>query len=311
MASAIGGFATKVQVLQEVTYGGGTGTEVVFGATKKFTWNTDASVTQTRALECAGPQASLNVDGVLNVTGTHEWEIISGRELKAILGTETGGAGTQGSPWTLDVSNTLPSYCVKVVDESGDADDYLLISGIKYNKFTLSISRGNTVSISADWIGRKVEDTSTFSPSCPSTEPLIAEDCYFILNSGTQTELDSLSLDISREIKPVRFIEATTTGNRRLISKIIEGPLSVTGSGTITGQRAILNNILGGSSVTDTRSDVTAEVVVKRGNITVDIPLTGVRLTTVSEDLDKTSELLLMNFGLIAKDLTASIKNSA
>jgi len=312
MASyAASGVSNKIQLLTEVTYGGGTGAEAVFGVTKKFSWNIDTSTTQSFGLESAGPQATVNIDGVMAISGTHEWEVTSGRELKAILGSEASGSGTGASPWALAVSNTLPSYCVKVIDESGDADDYMLISGLKYSKFSISAQNGNTVVITGTWTARKVADTTTFTPTVSTVEPLIAEDCYFVYNSTTAVELESISLDIDRKCVPKRFLEAVGTGDRRLISKIIEGPLTVTGSGSITGQRAYLNAIMGGTSQTDTRADVTASITLKRGVIIDTISLTGVKLNTLGMDFDKTSEVSLAAFTLLARGISATISNTA
>ena len=56
----------------------------------------------------------MNTDGVILVSGSHEWELTNGREFEAILGTVTEGAGS----FSLDVAKTLPSYSVKAVDDS-------------------------------------------------------------------------------------------------------------------------------------------------------------------------------------------------
>ena len=87
---ANGGISDKIQILEETAYGdGGAAGEKVFGVTRSFAWSGDTSTTQTYGLETSGPAATCNVDGVLAITGTHEWELTDGREFEAILGSLT------------------------------------------------------------------------------------------------------------------------------------------------------------------------------------------------------------------------------
>lgn len=300
---ASGGIADKIQVLEEATYadGGVTG-EKVFGVTKRFEWKAETSTQQSYGLETDGPQPTVNTDGVLVVTGTHEWELTDGREFKAILGTLTDGTGT----YSLDVAKTLPSYSIKAVDEAGD-NKYVIIKGIKYSKFTLELARGeDPIKVTAEWIGKTIENTGTFTPTVASVEPLMYLDGHFTLGSTAQTELEDISIEIDRACQGRRFIENTAANSRRLISAVIEGPLSISYSGNMAAQRAVLEEVLGNTTIQDTRSDKNVTVRVGRGSMSLNLAMTGGRHTTSGRVLEKTQEVALMDFAGVCLDISGT-----
>ena len=306
MASS--GISDKIQVLEESAFGdGGAAGEVVFGVTKTFSWTADTSSQQSYGLETAGPQATVNTDGVLQVTGTHEWEFTDGRELKAIMGslpTNTGGN------FTLDVAGALPSYSVKAVDEAGESEN-VIIKGIKYTKFSISLTREDTVKITADWLGRTIEDTGSFTPTVASVEPLVYLDGCFELGGSTLNEVESVTVEIDRQCQARRFIQDYTTGERRLINTIIEGPLALTFNGEVAAQRDILEEIFGSTTMQDVRSDTTIALKLARGSVALDLNITGARLTTTGRTLEKDAEVALQDFSGVALDISGSGTYSA
>jgi hypothetical protein len=291
----------KIMVLKETTYGdGGLTGEKVFGVTKKFEWKTETSTQQHYGLETTGPQATVNTDGVLQLTGTHEWELTDGREFEAILGTLAQITGT----FSLNVATTLPSYSVKVVDDSGS---FNIIKGIKYSKFALNLARGDDpISISTEWVGKTIESTGTFTPTASTVEPLMYLDGYLKLSTTNQTEVETINLEIDRKCQGRRFIESTAAGSRRLISAILEGPLSLAYNGSMGAQRDVLEEIWGGSSLTDTRTDKNVVLHIGRGTMALTLTLTGGRHISSGRILDKTQEVSLMDFAGVGLDISGT-----
>lgn len=301
---ANGGVSDKVKILKEATFAdGGTAGEKVFGCTQKFEWKIETSTNQNYALEVEGPSASNNTDGVQLVSGTHEWLFTDGRELEAITGTFSQGSGT----FTLDVTNALPSYSVQVVDESS-ADTYLKIIGLKYTKFSIQLARGDEpIKIIADWFAKDVQSSGTFTPTSPTVEPLVYLDGAYGLGTGTyQTEVEDITLEIDRAIQPRRFIEQTASGSRRLISALIEGPLSITFNGNMTAQREVLEELWGGSSMTDVRSDKNMFLKMERGTTALVLTVTGGRHVSGGRILEKTQEVALMDFAGVGLDISGT-----
>jgi hypothetical protein len=297
---ATGGISDKIQVLEESAYGdGGAAGEVVFGVTKTFSWQTETSTNQSYGLETDGPSATVNVDGVLQVTGTHEWEFTDGRELKAIFGslpTNTGGN------YTLDVAASLPSYSVKAVD----GDNFIIIKGLKYTKISMTLTSDETVIITADWLAQTVEDEATFTPTVTAIEPLTYLDGCFSIAGTELAEVESISLDMDRQSLAKRFIQCPTTGERRLITTIIDGPLALAFSGEVGAQRLILEEIFGSTTLQDERSDVTLLLRLARGTVALDLTITGGRFTSAGRTLDKTAEVALQDFAGVALDISGS-----
>lgn len=300
---ATGGFTTKIKVLQESTYDdGGVSGEVVFGVTQRFQWTVDTSTTQSRGLESTGPQATSHNDGVARITGTHVWEFTDGRELHAIMGTKTDAS--EGT-FSLDVADTLPSYAVKAVDESENSKN-ILISGIKYVDFSIEASRDNTIIITANWVGRKIADTGAFTPTESTVEPLSFTSCYLKLDGTDQTDLDSVTLSINRNVVGRRFLENTTTGEKRLISKPVEGVLAVSLEGQIGSKRSILEEVFGGTSFTDSRTDTNGNVVIDCGDTGINLSLSSLRFTNLDRDGTKDEEVALTSFTANALDIDAT-----
>lgn len=297
---ATGGISDKIQVLEETAYGdGGAAGEVVFGVTKTFSWQMETSTNQSYGLETSGPSATVNVDGVLQVTGTHEWEFTDGRELKAILGSLPTNSGGN---YTLDVADALPSYSVKAVD----GDNFIIIKGLKYTKVSMTLTRDETVTLTADWLAKTVEDESTFTPTASSIEPLTYLDGCFSIAGTELAEVEAITLDIDRQCVARRFIECPAANERRLINAIIDGPLALTFNGEVGAQRAVLEEIFGSTTLQDTRSDVSLLFRLARGSVALDLTVTGGRFTSAGRTIDKSAEVAIQDFAGVGLDISGS-----
>jgi len=298
---AISGITDKIQVLKESSFGdGGAAGENVFGVTKRFEWKTETSTQQSYGLETNGPQATVNTDGVIMLSGTHEWELTDGREFEAIMGTGTYAGGT----FSLDIADALPSYSIKVVD---DASNFLIIKGLKYTKFSVELARGEEpIKIVADWIAKTVENTTSFTPTVATVEPLVYLDGFFSLGGTNQTEVEDFTLEIDRRCQGRRFIENTAAGSRRLISAIIEGPLALAYNGNMAAQRAVLEEIWGNTSLQDTRSDKNLVLKCERGSTALQLSITGGRHISSGRILEKEQEVSLMDFSGVGLDISGT-----
>ena len=290
---ARGGISDKIQILKETTYGdGGLTGEKVFGVTKRFEWKTETSTQQSYGLETAGPGATVNTDGVLLYTGIHEFEFTNGRALEAIMGTINEGTGT----FSVAIANRLPSYSAKVIDEAGD-NKKLIIKGIKYSKFSIQLIRGEEpIKIVADWVAKTIENTTTFTPTVSTVEPLVFLDGYFQTGTTAQAEVEDITLEIDRAVVVRRFIEQTAAGSRRLISEALEGPLVITYNGNMAAQRAVLEHIWDGETLQDIRSDRNIILNLSRGSTGITLTATGGRHVTSGRVLEKEAEVSLMDF---------------
>ena len=301
---ANGGISDQIQVLKETTYddGGLTG-EKVFGVTKRFEWKQETSTQQSYGLETSGPGATANTDGVILTTGTHEWELTDGREFEAIFGTLADpAAGT----FSLDVATTLPSYTVKVIDSAAD-NTKLAIQGIKYTKFSLQVARGDEpVKVVADWVGKRIIATTTFTPTVATVEPLMFLDGCVSFGGTFQTEVEDITLEIDRKVVPRRFIESTTAGSRRLPSAAIEGNLVLTYNGNMGAQREVIEQIWGADSLVDVRSDQNILLRLYRGKTQLNLTMTGGRMVTTGRILEKEAEVALMDFAGVGLDITGT-----
>lgn len=298
------GVSDQVQVLKETAFGdGGAAGEKVFGVTQNFEWNADASVQQSWGLEDDGPGATVNVDGVTQVSGTHTYQPTDGREFEGIIGSLTDGTGT----FSLSTAKTLPSYSVKVVDDEENTN-YLIIKGLKYTSYTVTMERGEIVSVEASWQAQTIEDTASFTPTVASKKPFTFLDGVFSIGGTNKANVDNITVEIARNNVPRRFIESTSTGDRRLITDIVEGVLNPTFSGEIAAERSVLEEIWGGSgSFQDTRSDKTISLKMDRDSTQVfTLDLTGGRFTTVGRPLEKEQEVALQSFEGVALDVSGT-----
>jgi hypothetical protein len=299
------GVTDKIQVLKETAFGdGGAGGEFIMGVTRRFEWTVDTATVQTYALESSGPQANYNIDGIFSVSGSHEIELTHGKVFEAIMGT-LGGTSTN---FTLAVANTLPSYAVKVIDSDAGVEDYAIIKGLKYTKFSVALTRDETIVITAEWLAKTIEDTSTFTPTVSTMEPMVYLDGYFQVGGSSVSGIDNVTVEINRNGVARRFIEQTTTGNRRLISCIIDGPLNLTFNGQQIGDRSVLEELWGQTgSVADTRTNKTLNLVMARGSTNVtNLAITGGRYVSATRAMAKDEEVILQDFAGVGLGITGT-----
>jgi hypothetical protein len=298
------GVSDKIQILKETTYGDGGGAgEVVFGVTRTFQWRMETNSAKRWALESAGPGATFHTDGVMLVSGTHEWELNDGREFEAIIGTMSSGANN----FSITAANSLPSYSVKVVEDAENST-FGIIKGLKYTKFTISASRdGGAIMVTGDWLARTYETTTTFTPTVATVEPLTDLHTFITIGTTAQTEVDAITFSIDRKGVARRFIEQTSSNEKRLISQIKDGVLDVTFDGAAAVKRSWIQQVWGSTSLQDTRTDTTFKFSVERGNSKFYLMCTNnARVLSAERTLDKEAEIALLQYAGSALGVVAT-----
>lgn len=294
------GISEKVEILKETAFDdGGAGGATEFGYITKLGYTTDAHVKANYSTDGQAYPNTL-VDGVLDFTGSLNWDLTDGRELTGILGTLTdAGSGS----FSIATANTLPSYSFKAIVSS---DQNVHGKGMKFSNMKLNASRDSKITMSGDFVARQVIELATsVTPQTPTEKPFVDLDLSVTIDGGTAVDLEDISLSIDRGSIGRRGIEDTTAGERRLISSIISTKGIVTGSATAIGKKEIFESVLGGSTLTDYRSN--ANVVVTIGNGTNTLVFTiPARLSTTGKDIGAEDDLLVVTFDFIGTTPTVS-----
>lgn len=294
------GISEKTEMMSETAYGdGGVGGAEEFGFIKKISWTADANTTANYSTDGASKPNTL-VDGVLSFTGSTEYDLTDGRELESILGTLTdAGAGT----FSIAVANALPSYSFKA---TSTASENVHCKGLVFSKATISTSRNNKVSVTADWVAQNIIELGTAAtPQTPGEKPFVYLDAVITFGGGTSIDLEDFNLVIDRATEARRGVESTAASARRLISVAIPKRLSVTGSVTAIAKKELFESVLGASTLQDFRT--VANIVFTLTNATNVVAFTvSALINVVSKDTGAEDDLMLMSFDYLGKDITVA-----
>jgi len=170
-----------------------------------------------------GRDATNAVNGVLDISGSLEWNLTDPAFLQYCVGGTVSGAGTTADPYEIAESNVIgygasdfPTLTFEVNSEGGTNDDSVKYDGVTINTWTLTATQGEVVTVSGDWIGRSAtSSTSVQAYTRPTNRPFTFVDGA--VNVGTD------------EAKVVSF---TLTGEnnvftyRTLGSRLINQPVA-------------------------------------------------------------------------------------
>ncbi len=292
------GISDKVEMFKETVFGDGGTSPIEFGFINKLTWNADPHTSSGYSTD-GSSEAVVLYDGVLAFNGTIHYNPTDGRELESIIGTLTDDTV---SSFTIDTANILPSYAA--LAELGDGT-ILKLSGIKFGKTVIKISKGAVIDISSDLIIQKIEEsTDTLTPQTPVTKPFIDLDSYFSIKSGVNLDLNDFTLNIDRGTIGRRGIEkVTAVGEKRLITNVIEHNQVLTASGTAVADKFILEATFGGASITDYRTEDTMVLSISNNSNTLSLTMSAL-LTVTSKDTGATDELMTLNFDVLARNIS-------
>jgi hypothetical protein len=300
MATISSGVSEKVAISKETSWGAGTtgATQEAFGIITSFNFSGDTHTTKYYGMYSDIVPTTL-VDGVLSFSGSMDWIGIDGRELACIMGSVSAPTGA----FTLGKTNVLPSYVASVVL---DGDKNAIIRGLKFTQATISLNKDEVLKISANWLAKNITPSSAaISVQKPTDKPLIYLDGYFEAN-GTKLDLDRISITINRQSDARRGIaETAVAGEERLITSIIEKTMDISGSGTGIANIKIFEELMGGTSLTQYRDDVTLKLVLANSDNELEIDVTG-RLTTTAKDTTAETGEILYTFNFIGQDIDIS-----
>lgn len=135
------------------------------------------------------------------------------------------------SSGNVTFDDTLPKHTQKFqVDDS----TVLEVTGVKYGRAVVNVSRGNMVTIDFEGIGTDFafKDT-TISTSLTTDDMLTYLDATYKIDGTVVGTVDSASITYERNISAERGIEDTSSGEKRLPTEIIERIKDVSSDATI------------------------------------------------------------------------------
>lgn len=273
---------------------------VEFGWIQNFKWNSDAS-TQKMAHLNGSVNYAANVDGVESVSGSLEWGITSGLEFEYLMGAISGTG-----PYAITQSYPLPSMSVQA---QYNTSTVIKILGLVFQKFNIQLSKEQWVKCTADWIARSWSYAAgTVTPYTPTDDPFTYLDGYLTVGGTNFASLTDLTIEVDMKTEALRGIESVSASDRRLatgyVSKITDINLNLTAE---VINEVELNKYLGGSSIQDSRADVTAVLNLALGSRAIAITLTGVRLNNIGGESPADGEVRTIDTAGSALSIAMSV----
>ena len=172
-----------------------------------------------------GRNATSAVNGILDVSGSIEWELTDPAFLQYCFIGSLAGSGTAADPYEIQEVNQIGyaagqvnTLTLEVGHEGGSNDDTMTYDGVVINSFSLNVNVGEVAKCSADWIARTVNSsTSVETYSGPSNSPLTFVDGALTVGSDTVGNVQSFSLTCANNIQTFRGIGS------RLIAQPVAG----------------------------------------------------------------------------------------
>jgi len=149
-----------------------------------------------------GRNATTAVNGLLDVTGSVEWQLTDPAFLQYCFIGVLSGAGTSADNYEIQESNEIGYSAgqVKTItfeagSNGGANDDVMTYDGVSINNFTLNANQGEIVTCTADWIGRTGTSSTTLETyTGPTNRPFTFIDGSMEVGSDVVGELVSFSL---------------------------------------------------------------------------------------------------------------------
>lgn len=173
-----------------------------------------------------GRNATGAVNGMLDCSGSMEWELTDPDFLQyGVIGTVS-GSGTAADPYELKEvdeigysAGQVKTLTLEVGSNGGANDDCMTYDGVVFNTCTVTATQGETIKVSGDWVGRTVtSSTSILSYTPPTNRPFTFIDGSASVGSDKVGALTGLTITIANNI----FTYGT------LGSRLIEQPVAMT-----------------------------------------------------------------------------------
>jgi len=172
-----------------------------------------------------GRNATAAVNGILDVSGSMEWEFTDPSFLQYCFIGAKSGAGSAADPYEIQEADQLGysagqvnTLTLEVGHEQGANDDVLTYDGVAVNSFTFNANMGEIVKCTADWMARTVtSSTTTVTYAGPTNRPFTFIDGSMTVGSDTVGILQSFSLTCANNIQTFRGLGS------RLIKQPVAG----------------------------------------------------------------------------------------
>jgi len=169
-----------------------------------------------------GRNATSNINGIMDVTGSIEWDVTDLDIFQYCFVAERSGAGTAGDPFEIQerdrvgfTSGSMPTITFERGSEGGANDDVLQFDGVVINTVTLNVPIGEKVTATAEWIGRQVTSSTTVETyTGPTNRPFTFVDGELEVNGNTVAKLQNVSLTCNNNVVVYRAIGDTVLGSR-------------------------------------------------------------------------------------------------
>jgi len=127
-----------------------------------------------------GRNATQTVNGNLDCNGSMEWEFTDPSFLQYCFIGALSGAGTAADPYEIQEADQIGygagqvnTLTLEVGSEGGANDDVMTYDGVVINTFTVTANQGETVKVSADWVGRTgTSSTSVETYTAPTNRTI-------------------------------------------------------------------------------------------------------------------------------------------
>ena len=263
-----------------------------FGYIQRFRRSVDNQVRQVTSI--GQKNYLVNIDSVINISGSLEWFPTDGRELQIIGALTDDGV----SSWSIDVGNSIPSWEARA---STDSSNYTSIKGLKFTKVELRMAKGEEVLLTSDWLAKSITQTAgTINTITPSEDPMFFINGEVKIDGVSIASVNSITATIDFQSEAVRGIE--NPGSRE-ISEIVEKLTKITWTMDVD----ITDTSIWDKLIT-TRSDFTLQLNMGNGTKTMTWQLTGSRITSGDDEIDASGDIATQSVNGVS--LSASISGT-
>lgn len=254
------------------------------GWVQTFSYEVDEGTESVATIDGSANNA-INIDGVIEITGSLETNLYSLKSLQ-VLGTYDSVAGT------VTWDDSLPTFDAKA---DIDGSDVATISDLKFGTVTIDFEQDGAITMSADFTGKTFSKaTESISPTTASTEWMQGFDASVSIGGSVVGSVESGSISFERSTDGIRGI---TSSSSRTVDEIKEKMKGISVDLTIH-----ITDATAWSEVTtaDDRSDTSLTLTTTAG----DINLSGVRFQTLGAEKSNDGEVRTVDLSGTALSVT-------
>lgn len=165
------GYNTNIRYAQETAFAtGGTIGTAIGGKVTNFSPSLNNTLTRTQGLG-EGRNATVDLYGPFEATGTIEWEVADFAFLQFLIG-DISGAGTTASPYVLSEAENIDytaggmyTFKMEATSEDNTTDDSDVYTGCHLTEGSLNWAEGETLKATANFVAKTVTSSTTGTAS--------------------------------------------------------------------------------------------------------------------------------------------------